>query len=204
MDTLTLLALLGAAAINAAIPGPSMAFTASRAAAGGLAAGLRVTLGALVAKLVVLALVWGAVAGAITLSSDVLAGLRHTGIAALCLLAVALWRVPAGPAALPTRPSLAGPLGDVAGGFAANASSPVNLVFLLALLPQVVDPRTTSAADLAVLAAGLLAITAAPLVVVSAVAARAVGRAPRGSVRLARLGALALILFAGLAAAAPG
>jgi len=182
-----------------------MAFTVARAAGSGFAAGLCVILGALLGKLALLALAWTLITGTLSLSTDLLAALKTAGVATLCLLALALLSKPARPNlsnALPC-PSRAGLIGDIAGGFAANATSPVNLVVLVVLVPQVVDPRATTPAELSVVVASLLAITAAPLIVVAALAARNIGRVPCDSIGLARVGAAALIIFAAIAALTP-
>lgn len=59
MDDVALLALFAAAAINAVIPGPGMLLAIGRSAAVGFGAGLRITVGMLLAALLLLVMTCG-------------------------------------------------------------------------------------------------------------------------------------------------
>src|SRR5690554_2942980 len=115
MDAITLLALFGAAMVSAMTPGPCMTLTVARAAGSGFAAGMRVTLGAVLGKLALLALAWALITGTLSLSADLLVALKAAAVATLCLLALALLRKAARPVL--SNASRAGLIGDIAGGF---------------------------------------------------------------------------------------
>ena len=208
MSVAALLALYAAAAVNAVVPGPGMMLAVGRSAARGFGAGAQVSLGMALATLLLMAVVWAMMAGAVVLSPDGITVLRAVGVAVLVGLALVM--LFGAPAEVVARPGLmagrlaagrlgAGHLGDVAGGLATGLSSPVHLVFLLALLPQFVDLAAAGPRDLFAVAAGVLVITTVPMLLASALGAHS-GRLGLGwSRHVTRASGVALLGFAGLA-----
>lgn len=170
---LSALALLFAASfVNAAAPGPCMLLTFGRTVRAGPGAGVAVSLGVLSADLVLVATAFGVAAGMVALTPGGLGAMKWIGVALLCGLAAYCLRVaPAGPG-LPGR--------DGAAGFTVGLTSPYNLVFYLALLPQVMPTEPTAASTLAMAVTTLSAIA------------------------LAQAGAVALAVGWGAAAGRPG
>lgn len=164
MDPHMRAALLLAAAINAVIPGPGMVLAIARAASDGLAAGVKVTLGMILATLVVMCAVWAVFFGLIHLSDSALKVLRVVGVIALALIALSLLKpVPhqtTARAPIPTRIPLRrrvlrlAQMGDLTGGLLTGLTSPVHLLFMLALVPQFVDMTRATPALLALITRG--------------------------------------------------
>jgi threonine/homoserine/homoserine lactone efflux protein len=200
MDTIALIALFAAAAANSAVPGPCIVLTLSRSAVEGIAAGLRVTFGIALADLTLLAVAWAAIFGAVTLSESFFAALKTAGIVAIALIALALLRDP--PAASGTPPSRR-TLGPVTAGLWLGLASPLNLVFMLALLPQFRDAGGATAGTAALVTGVVLLGSARPLAAASALGAGALRRAPGGGRWIGGAGGIALLGFAGLAALSP-
>ena len=187
-----------------------MMLAVGRSAARGIGAGVQVSLGMVLATLLVIALVWAVMAGAVIVSDAGLEVLRVAGILVLFALSLAL--LLGARAESVARPGLlAGRLaaarlrgrlvGDVAAGLATGLSSPVHLVFLLALLPQFVDLSRAGPGELLVITGGILVITAIPMLVASALGART-GRLGHGwARRVTRASGVALLGFAALSAA---
>lgn len=202
MDPLALAALFIASTINAAIPGPCILLIIGRSARGGLRAGLWVVTGVLFSALVLVTVAILTLLGLLTISLGALTAMKWIGVAILLWLAAGMIRArPPASADHPAR-SLAD-VGDLVSGAMVGFSSPINLVFLLALLPQFV-PATGLAPDAALLlggaylAGGLVAETAAALF--GAASLRLTG----GNSRWIELGgAAALFGFAGMALLAP-
>lgn len=156
MDFVTLIALLVAATINAAIPGPCTILTASRAARSGIPAGLQVSLGVLLGNLILLTTTLLVIVGALSISQPTFVALKWSGVAVLLVLA--LRTLLSAPAAAPSGRSAARQsLGDFAAGSMVGMSSPYSLAFMIALLPQFV-PATTLAATDALLIIGTVLI----------------------------------------------
>ena len=206
MDTVSLLALLVAASLNAVVPGPGMMLALGRSAAHGLGAGVQVSLGMALATLVLIAVVWAVMAGMLILTDSGLAMLRIAGIGVILLLSFMLL---IGPGIEPVaEPGLrAGRLtlrwmGDLGGGLATGLTSPVHLIFLLALLPQFIDFTQVSASDLALVTVAILVITTIPMLAISALGARS-GRSGFGwARRVMRVSGVALLGLAAFSAAA--
>jgi threonine/homoserine/homoserine lactone efflux protein len=199
MDMVTLGALFGAAVVNAAMPGPCIVLAAGRAASSGITAGLRVTAGMVVASLMLIGLAWAVMLGTLLFSPDLFDAMRVAGVVVLVVLAIAMMRASPRDAA----PRRATRLGDLGGGIAVGLSSPINLVFILALLPQFIDPERASPALFVVSTAVVVAATILPMAAASALGARLGGVAPRGGQWIGRAGGTALLVFAGLAAMSP-
>lgn len=206
MDQHLLLALFAAAAVNSVIPGPGMVLAMARAASDGFAAGAKVSLGMALATLLVMCTVWAVLAGLLQLSETALLILRLAGIVVILGFAGAL--LAPGPrrqvAPLPgTRRRMlrVARVGDVSGGVLTGLTSPVHLLFMLALVPQFVDLTTATPALLALITAGILAITTVPMLAVSLLAARS-GRLGLGwATGVRRMGGVLLLGFVGLALA---
>lgn len=202
MDILAFLALLTAASLNAVVPGPGMMLALGRSAAHGLGAGVQVSLGMALATLVLIAVVWAVMAGMLILTDSGLAMLRFAGIGVIVLLALMLLIGPG--IETVAEPGLrAGRwLGDLGGGLAAGLTSPVHLVFLLALLPQFVDLAAASIPDLVVVTASILVITTIPMLAVSALGARSGWLGFGWARRVMRVSGVALLGLAAFSAVA--
>lgn len=176
-----------------------------RSASRGFGAGAQVSLGMALATLMLIAVVWAIMAGALSLTESGLAVLRVAGIGVLIVHALMLLVGPRGAAV--AEPGmrvgrLARPwLGDLGGGLATGLTSPVHLFFLLALLPQFVDFAAASASDLALVTICILVLTAIPMLTVSALGARS-GRLGFGwARRVMRVSGVALLGLAALSVA---
>lgn len=197
MDSAHVVALLAASSVNAALPGPGMVFAIGRSASAGTAAGLRATAGMLLATLILLVATFAVLRGLMPASPEGGQALRWFGATVLAVLAALLiLGRPARPGQLPR--SRAQGLGDVAGGLILGLTSPLHLVFLLALVPQFVDVAAARWGDLAIISLGIVAVTAIPMIAVSLLGAGALRLSPRGALWLTRAGGAAMLGFAGL------
>lgn len=206
MDPHLLLALFAAAAVNSVIPGPGMVLAIARAASDGFAAGAKVSLGMVLATFLVMCTVWAVLAGLVHLSRDALLILRLVGIVvilgfAVSLLAPAPRRHVAPSPGMQRRVLRVAQLGDVTGGVLTGLTSPVHLLFLLALVPQFVDLASATPALVVLITAGILAITAVPMLAVSLLAARSGRLGLRWAMGVRRMGGVLLLGFVGLALA---
>lgn len=201
METHLLFALFAAAAVNSVIPGPGMVLAMARSITDGFAAGVRVSIGMVVATFLVMCTVWAVLAGLLHLSDTMLRLLRLAGILVIVGFAVSLL-VPERFRARGRRRARArrGPqMGDMAGGVMTGLTSPVHLLFLLALVPQFVDLTSTTPGMLVLITMGILLITAIPMLAVSLLAART-GRFGLGwAMGVRRIAGVLLLGFAGLA-----
>jgi len=198
MDPIMFAVLFSATAINAALPGPCTILTASRSGVAGQAAGIRITMGVLLANLTLVTVTLAVIHGALTVSDQAFGVMKWGGIAVLLALAVRMLLSQSANEASATRPSHG--LSEVGAGLMVGLSSPYNLVFLLALLPQFIPAEIGLATVVAVVAAVLSGAAAAQL------GAVAVGLCSRGVLGsgarwLDRAGAICLIGFAGTALA---
>jgi len=197
MDSTNYLALLAATFVNAVLPGPGIFLAISRSARSGAAAGLRVTVGMLLATLILQVATFAVLRGLMLVSPEGLSAMRLFGASVLAVLAALLiLGRPPRPGQVPR--SRARGLGDVAGGLAVGLTSPLHLVFLLAIVPQFVDVAAASLAGLALVSLGIVAVTAVPMVAVSLLGAGALLLSPRGALWLTRAGGVAMLGFAGL------
>jgi threonine/homoserine/homoserine lactone efflux protein len=87
MDPAMFAVLFSATAINAALPGPCTILTASRSGIAGQAAGIRITLGVLLANLILVTITLAVMHGALTVSDHAFAAMKWGGIAMLLALA---------------------------------------------------------------------------------------------------------------------
>lgn len=138
MDAYTFLLLLTASAINMALPGPGIILTFTRSSCRGFAAGARVSSGLLLASFILAAAALLIVAGLMEISPNALAAMRLVGVAVILWIALQLVLTPA---AAPSGATVQPRASDFLAGFALGVTSPFNLVFLLALLPQFAPER---------------------------------------------------------------
>jgi threonine/homoserine/homoserine lactone efflux protein len=198
MDVLTLFALAGAAAVNAAAPGPGILVIASRAATEGLQSGLRVALGIGLAVAILLAAAWAMILGALTLSASAVEVMRLVGLAVLVTLALAM--LASNPGQSTGTPGIGRlRLGDIALGLTLGLTSPYLLVFVFVLLPQFVDLQRLDARSIAAASAAFLIGTMLPLLVACILASRILQTGQRFARRIMRGCGVALLGFAGLA-----
>lgn len=198
MDPAMFTVLFFATAINAALPGPCTILTASRSGVAGEVAGMRITLGVLLANLALVTITLAVMDGALTVSDQAFGAMRWGGIVVLFAMAVRMLLSKSaddGSVACATHS-----LSEIGAGLMVGLSSPYNLVFLLALLPQFVPAEISITTAMAVVAAVLSGAAAAQLGAVTAgLCSRSV---LGGGVRwLDRAGAVCLIGFAGTALA---
>ena len=151
METVSVFALYSVAALNATVPGPCTILTAARSALAGRGAGVRVTLGVVMAKTILLTSSLTVMFGAVTLSDGAFEVMRWVGIALLVAMAAHL--LSSRPGGRGDQPRAAVDVPDVAAGLMAGVSSPYNLVLLLALLPQFLPAQLGAAAILPVVGA---------------------------------------------------
>lgn len=200
MESAALLSVMSATAINSAMPSPCMVLIATRAALSGRPAGLRVRLGVAAAQLIYVFVALGMLALAWALSETAHAAMRVVGATVLVVLGVQMLRQAAliGDAQrMPPRR----PRGDVLVGLCIGLSSPFNLIFMFAILPQFVSPRALLGPDLGILIAGIFVATMGPMVATAWLGAGTRSFGHRYLPLLSRIAASALILFAGLALA---
>ncbi|MBE9637280.1 LysE family translocator [Salipiger mangrovisoli] len=148
MDSLAILFLFGASLANAAAPGPCIVFTISRSSASGLRSGMCVTGGILAADAIMATISVLMVLASTTLPAGVDAALKATSIAVVAYVSLRMIFNSGreNPAWHREPPRLA----DFSLGFTLAAFSPFNLVFLIALLPQILPDRAMGALDAAI------------------------------------------------------
>jgi homoserine/homoserine lactone efflux protein len=203
MDFQNWVLLLAAKAVNSVVPGPGILLVVGVSAVRGFGAGVWVTLGMAIGTLVLLGVVWAVMAGTMVLSENGLDLLRLAGVAVLLGLALLLlFGTPVDRVAAPgLQAGRFGRrwLGDCGGGFLAALTSPVHLVFMLALLPQFVPFQEVSQAEIALITAALVVMTSIPMLAAAAFGA-GTGRLGLGWARHVQRGSgVALLGFAAMA-----
>lgn len=200
MESSALLSVMSATAINSAMPGPCMVLIATRAALYGRQAGLRVSLGVAAAQLTYVFVALGMLALAWAISETAHAAMRVVGATVLVALGVQMFRQAALTGDAQRMPSRR-PGSDFLVGLCIGLSSPFNLIFMFAILPQFVSPQSLLRPDLGILIVGIFIATMGPMVATAWLGAgtRSFGHGYRPI--LSRIAASALILFAGLALA---
>jgi len=200
MDGAALLSVMTATAINSAMPGPCMVLIATRAALSGRPAGLRASLGVAAAQLAyvfvalaMLALAWG-------ISEATHTAMRVVGATILVVLGVQMLRH-AALTGTERRELSPRPGSDILVGLCIGLSSPFNLIFMVAILPQFVSPEALLGRDLGILIAGILVATMGPMIVTAWLGAGTRSFGNRYVPLITRIGAFALLLFAGFAVA---
>lgn len=157
IDAIMALGLAGAAAANSAAPGPCIVVTCSRAATEGLWSGLRVSLGSAKSLSILLGVTWAMIFGVWSISDETWQALQ---IAGLGMLALSMFATRSG--ADTSAPVIARLwTSEWAIGLIVGLSSPWNLMFMFALLPQFVnvgslDIGCAAIATAAVLPGGML------------------------------------------------
>ena len=191
-----------ASTINSALPGPCAALTLGSSATRGVRAGIVVSLGILSAKVLVATLAVSTMAGVVTLSEGPFVLMKWIGVAILFALAAKmLLRRPSGHDCAVQRRQRT--VNDLCTGLLVGLSSPFNLVFLLALLPQMVEPADLDVFGcLAIVTAVMLgaAVSQFGLAVLGGVSGLLAGGVGR---RIEQIGALSLLGFAALILASP-
>ena len=201
MEVSALLILTTASAVNMALPGPGIVLTFTRASCAGLPVAGLVSAGILLSSLILATAAAAILAGLMEVSQSALDTARWIGLAVI--LAIAL-RLVFTPAAADAGTPGAVRTGDLLSGFAVGLSSPFNLVFLLALLPQFAPARLdaqSAAAMIAAYLAGQVLVLAA-VSSLGAAAGRTLLRGP-GARRLERTAGVALAAFAVAVATSP-
>lgn len=205
LDALLAMGLAGAAAVNSAAPGPSLLVVSSQAATEDLGSGLRVTLGIAPYDAILLLVAAAMILGALTLSDTAAETLHLGGPAVPVALALAMLAARPAPVATPVAGGKAlGRLrpGDGALSPALGLSSPLNLLFMFALLPQFVDLGQPGPACPVLASAAVLFGGALPFVAACLLASRLRLRRPETARRFMRTCGTALLGVAGLALAA--
>ncbi len=202
MDMITLSAIVLASAINAAMPGPCIALTIGRSARDGAPAGMLVTTGVVAANLVLTSVALSVMLGVLAISQSAFIAMKWIGVTALIVLAL---RILADRGGREPGSSVmdAHWLGDLGAGLTVGLSSPFNLIFLLALLPQLAPAQAHDANGMVLIIVAVL--TGATLSQCGAVLIGAAsGGVTRGAGGLIEcLGALSMIGFAAVAIATP-
>lgn len=196
MDAILVLGLAGAAAANSAAPGPCILVTCSRATTHGLRSGFCVSLGIALSLLILLGSAWAMILGVLSISGEAWRVLRIAGLAMLVILAISMLAKQPGAEA---RAPVIGRLwqSDWAVGLVAGLSSPWNLMFIFALLPQFVDVGSLEAASIAVATAAVLLGGMLPYVLACLFSAHVLRTFPQIARRTTRLCGAALLVFAG-------
>ena len=202
MDMITVSAIALASAINSAMPGPCMVLTIGRSARNGAPAGLLVTIGVAAATLILCGIALSVMLGMLAVSQSAFIAMKWIGITALIVLALRMianrGRDKPGSSVLEAHW-----LRDFVAGLTVGLSSPFNLVFLLALLPQLVPAQDHDVSSIVLINAAVLAGA-----IVSQIGAVLIGAASGGvghgaGSRIECLGALSMIGFAAVAAVMP-
>ena len=199
MDGSALFSIMTATTINSAMPGPCMILIATRAALSGRSSGLRTSLGVAAAQLtyvvmalVLLAFAWG-------ISEVAHSAMRLAGAVVLVVLGVRMFSASGGnvePGAVSSRRG-----SDFLIGLCVGFSSPYNLIFMFAILPQFLASGVLPARDVSVLLAGIFLATMGPMCATAWLGA-GTGKISRRFVPIiTRTGAVALMVFAGISIA---
>jgi homoserine/homoserine lactone efflux protein len=151
----------------------------------------------LVLQIVIVAAGLGAV---LTTSATAFTAIKWFGVLYLVFLAVKQWR--AAPTALPdpngARPA-GKPLNLVVRGFLVNISNPKALVFMLAVLPQFIDPHAPLLAQYVIIAATMVCVDLLVMAGYTGLAARVL-RALRSPLQQRRMNRTFAALFVAAAA----
>jgi len=137
-----------------AIPGPSIFVITSNTMSGGLRSGMLSVAGTNVGMLVLLVPIVAGVGSLAARAGNWFEILRWSGVAYLALAGlVRIWRHQGAGGRPPARAG-----GHFWEGFVVSLTNPTTTPFLLAFLPQFVDPKQAALRQLVVLAASFLAI----------------------------------------------
>jgi threonine/homoserine/homoserine lactone efflux protein len=202
MEMITLSTIVVASAINSAMPGPCVALTIGRSARDGAPAGFLVTIGVVLANFILCCIALSVMLGVLALSQSAFAAMKWIGITALVALALRML-ANRGRSKHGSSVMEADWLRDLGAGLMVGLSSPFNLVFLLALLPQLVPAQDHDTSSIVLISTAVLAGA-----IVSQCGAVLIGAASGGVMRSAGrriecLGALSMISFAAVAIVTP-
>ncbi|MFO1105833.1 MAG: LysE family transporter [Amaricoccus sp.] len=196
MEFHILAALFAAAFVNAILPGPCVILTFGRTVRAGVPAGLSVTAGILAGDLLLVTTAAAVTFGLVALAPAGFPVMKWIGIASLIGLAIHSLRTA-------SRSAEAVPARDGAAGFVVGLSSPYNLVFYGALLPQVMPtaaPDAGAAVAMVTVTIAAIATAQAGVIAMAAVCRDLVGRCGRWTDYAT---AAALLAMAAAAAAVP-
>jgi threonine/homoserine/homoserine lactone efflux protein len=199
MDDAALIAAFCAAALKAAVPGPSVVLVLARGAQAGAGRGAMVAAGVLAANAVFLAAGLMMASAGVALSGEEIALFRWVGVAVTLALAARMVMLAARDRAAEFRG------GDVASGLGVGLASPHNLAFYIVLAPPLLAEAHGGGMTLADVAAPSAAIMAGVLavnVVLVAVASAAQGLHARHGRWFGYVGAAAMLACSGALAAA--
>ncbi len=129
----------------------------------------------------VLAIVAAGLGAILAASSLAFSVVKWLGVAYLVYLGIEQWRAPPAPIVVDGDDASADPRRLLTKGFLVNASNPKGIVFMLAVLPQFIDPAAPQAIQYAICGATLCCTDVAVMSAYTLLAARALRllRAPR-------------------------
>jgi threonine/homoserine/homoserine lactone efflux protein len=185
------IAYAGALAIAAAIPGPGVTALVARALGSGFRSSLFMAFGLLLGDLIYLtAVVLGLALVAQTFGTVFLI-VKWLGVAYLAWLAWTFWTTGITPETVEAKKGAGGFMSSFLAGLTVTLGNPKTMIFYLALTPTLVDLRTITLSDYAVLAAVTVAVLLVVLVpyLVLAAKARSLLKAPRALKALNRIAA---------------
>jgi threonine/homoserine/homoserine lactone efflux protein len=197
MTTIQFLAVVSAVAINTAIPGPAIIHVFSRGAASGFGAGARVAAGMAGGSVALALVAYTIMVGVLSISEEAFGFLKWGGAVVLALLGLHLLRT-AGRADAKSISSVRCRGADFLCGLLLAASSPPNLIFMLALLPQFL-PEDLKAVNLGSVVAAVIIGTLIPTKATALIGARTCQMV--SACWIERLGAASMLGFAGIAVA---
>jgi threonine/homoserine/homoserine lactone efflux protein len=167
------LAYSAALAIAAAIPGPGVTALVARALGSGFRSALAMSFGLVVGDLTYLtAVVLGLALVAQTFGTLFLV-IKWLGVAYLAWLAWSFWKSGITPETVEARKGKGGLFASFLAGLTVTLGNPKTMIFYLALTPTLVDLRTITFADYAILAALTVVVLLVVLVPYLALAAKA-------------------------------
>ena len=167
------LAYSAALAIAAAIPGPGVTALVARALGSGFRSALAMSFGLVVGDLTYLtAVVLGLALVAQTFGTVFLV-IKWLGVAYLAWLAWSFWRSGITPENVEARKGKGGLFASFLAGLTVTLDNPKTMIFYLALTPTLVDLRTITIADYAILAVLTVVVLLVVLVPYLALAAKA-------------------------------
>jgi threonine/homoserine/homoserine lactone efflux protein len=167
------LAYSAALAIAAAIPGPGVTALVARALGSGFRSALAMSFGLVVGDLTYLtAVVLGLALVAQTFGTVFLV-IKWLGVAYLAWLAWSFWKSGITPENVEARKGKGGLFASFLAGLTVTLGNPKTMIFYLALTPTLVDLRTITFADYAILAALTVVVLLVVLVPYLALAAKA-------------------------------
>jgi threonine/homoserine/homoserine lactone efflux protein len=162
-----------ALAIAAAIPGPGVTALVARALGSGFRSALAMSFGLVVGDLTYLtAVVLGLALVAQTFGTVFLV-VKWLGVAYLAWLAWSFWKSGITPETVEARKGKGGLFASFLAGLTVTLGNPKTMIFYLALTPTLVDLRTITLADYAILAALTVLVLLVVLVPYLALAAKA-------------------------------